>query len=166
MPTVLLFVFMILFTLMRVYVPVGAKVTGKVQKTVYLSFQERSLMQRTNVYSIGGVMLLMVAAGVLPSAAVVLILLILTAVLAMPVRVLLTTDGAAINRVVFRPWTEFTSFTAEPRRLVLNGAPGTRPLNLPVLARHQQEIIPLLRRRLPEVKPQGKAAVRRRAIAG
>ena len=129
---------MILFMLMRVYVPVGAKVTGKVQKTVHLTFQERSLMQRTNVYSIGGVMLLMVAAGVLPSAGMVLIVLVLTAVLAMPVRVMLTGDGAAINQVVFRPWTDFTSFTAEPRRIVLHATQGTRPLNLPILAAHQK----------------------------
>jgi hypothetical protein len=166
MPTVLLFVFMILFMLMRVYVPIGAKVTGKVQKTVFLTFQERSLMQRTNVYSIGGVMLLMVAAGVLPSAAVVLILLIITAVLAMPVRLMLTTEGAGINRVVFRPWSEFTSFTIEPRRIVLNGVAGTRPLNLPVLARNQKEIIPLLRKHLSEAHATGKAGVRRWAIAG
>jgi hypothetical protein len=166
MPTVLLFVFMILFTLMRVYVPIGAKVTGKVQKTVFLTFQERSLMQRTNMYSIGGVMLLMTAAGVLPGAGMVLVVLILTAVLAMPVRVMLTSDGAAINRVVFRPWTDFTSFTAEPRRIVLHGTEGTRPLNLPILTTHQKEIIPLLRKHLPEAQATGKAGVRRRAIAG
>jgi hypothetical protein len=165
MQTVMLFVFMVLFMLMRVYSPVGVKVGGKVQKMVYLSFQERSLLQRTNIYAIGGVALLMTAAGAVAGPAVVLIILFVTAILAMPVRVMLTTEGAAINRVVFRPWSDFTSFTVEPRRIVLNGTEGTRPLKLPVLVSHQQEIIPLLRRRFPEVKPTGKAGARRRAIA-
>ena len=123
-------------------------------------------MQRTNVYLIGGVVLLMVGTGQLAGAAMALVLLVITAVLAMPVRVVVTSEGAAVNRVVFRPWSEFTSFIAEPRRIVLNGVAGTRPFNLPILATHQKEIIPLLRRHLSEAKAPRKAGLGRRAIAG
>ena len=86
--------------------------------------------------------------------------------MAMPVKVFLTSDGVAINRVVFRPWSEFTAFRVEKRKIVLLGKDGVRPLNLSIFGSHQQEVIPLLRRRLSEAKAEGKAGARRRAIAG
>ncbi len=167
MLTILLFAGMLLFMLMRVYVPIGARTAGKTQKTVMLSFPERALMQRTNMYSIGGVVLLMTVTGVLPGYAEIFIIAFVLAIMAMPVRAIFTNEGVAINRVVYRPWSEFSTFRVGPKRIVLVGKTGYRQLNLSLFGKHQQEVIPLLRRHLSEAKAEGKArGARRRAIAG
>lgn len=166
MATVLLFVFMLMFMLMRVYMPIGVRVTGKEQKSVLLSFPEKAVMQRTNMYSLGAVILLMAVTGVLPGYAEIFIVAFAMAIMAMPVRAIFTSDGVALNRVVFRPWSDFSAFRVENKRIVLVGKPGNRPLNLSLFGTHQQEVIPLLRRRLSEAKAEGKAGARRRAIAG
>ena len=152
MATFLLFAFMLLFMLIRVYVPIGARVEGKVQKAVGLSFQEKALMQRTNIYSIGFVLVLATAGGLIANNFEFLVIVFALAIVAMPVRVVLTSQGVAINRTVYRPWSDFTSYTVEKRRIVLNGKTGTRPMSLSVLGRHQSEVIPHLRRHLSEAK--------------
>jgi hypothetical protein len=79
------------------------------------------------------------------------------------VRCIVTSDGIALNNVVFRPWTDFVGFTTDKRRVTLIGRQGTRPLNIPLLAARQSEVVPLVRRRLPEVKTEKRAVARRKA---
>ena len=165
MATFLLFALMLVFMLMRVYVPVGSSADGKVQKVLGLSFQEKSIMQRTNVYSIGLVLVLATASGMIANNSQFLIILFALAILAMPVRLILTSHGVAINRVVYRPWSDFTSYTVERRRIVLNGKAGTRSMNLSILGTHQAEVIPHLRKHLSEAKA-GKSTRKARGDRG
>src|SRR2546428_1417627 len=134
MPYLILFMAMFGLMLMRVYLPIGgARYSGRLLKTVSLSFAERLHMQRVNTYSIALVLLLTTVTGTLPSGLAIPIVLIATGILLIPVRCTITTEGVGINNVVFRPWNELSGFATERRRIRLVGSEGTRPFMLPLL---------------------------------
>jgi Amt family ammonium transporter len=164
-PVLILFASMLLLMLTRVYTPLGTKAAGKVDKVAHLSLPERTLLQRVNVYSIGAVLLLMSVTGVIASAVEIGVVVIALMILLLPMRCIFTTQGVALNNVVYRPWSDFTMFRVESRRIVLIGKEGTRALNLPVLAAHQRELIPVLRRHLSEAKDGRAISIRRRQAA-
>ena len=166
MPTVVLFVFMLMFMLMRVYLPIGARVKGKTVKTVPLSLLERFHLQRVNLYAIAVFLFVAVVSGEIDTSGLVLMMVAAQAVTALPVRCVMTTEGIALNKVVFRPWSDFTGFTAESHRLVLSGQDGTRPFKIPFFAEHQKEVLPALRRYLPETKARKEAPRATTATAG
>ena len=163
MTVALLFVPMLAFMLMRVFLPVGARKSGKTVKTVTLTLVERFLWQRMNLYAIAAFVLVALVSGAIETGAMILMLFAAQAVLAIPVRCVLTSDGIAINNVLFRPWREFSGFSVESRRLVVRGQEGTRPLNVPLLAEHQKEVLPALRRYLPEIRARKEAPGAKRA---
>ena len=165
MPVFILFASMLLFMFMRVYTPVGAKASGRVDKLISLSLPERALLQRVNVYSIGFVLLLMSVTGVMATGVEIAVVFIASMILLLPMRCILTTQGVALNNVIFRPWSDFTMFRVESRRIVLVGKEGMRPLNLPIFAAHQSELIPVLRRHLSEAKAGKAFSARRRQAA-
>jgi hypothetical protein len=166
MAVMLLFAAMLALMLMRVYLPIGAKARGKVTSRVSLSLMERFLLQRVNLYAIGGVLLLMIVTGSMSTAGELLVLLVAQGILMIPVRCVITSEGVGLNNVVFRPWSEFVGFTVAPRRIVLVGREGTRSMSIPLYPRHQQEIIPALRRHLPEVKAEKQPRAEHSVTAG
>jgi hypothetical protein len=143
MAIIILFAGMLALMLMRVVVPVGAKGGGRPVKILSLSFVERALMQRINIYALGFVLLLMAVTGLISPILELLVIIIAFGILVVPVRCVFTTEGVGINNVVFRPWKEFSGFTAERRRIRLTGREGTRDLFLPLLPGRQQEALPL-----------------------
>jgi hypothetical protein len=166
MPIILLFVVMLFVMLMRVYMPKGTKVPGKVTHVFRLSLIERFLLQRVNLYAIGSVLFLMTVTGSISTAVEILVLLAAQILMALPVRLVLTSEGVALNNVVFRPWSDFASFSVAARRISLVGREGTRPLNVPLLADHQKEVITALRRHLPEIKARKEAGAEHRVTVG
>jgi len=165
MPVFLLFALMLLVMLMRVYQPLGTKVAGKVDKIVSLSFPERALLQRVNVYCIGFVLLLMTLTGNISAPAEMLVILAAFSILALPLRFFVTNQGIGLGNVLYRPWSEFSAYRVEGRRIVLLGKEGVRPLSVPLLGDHQRELIPVLRRHLSEAKDGKAVSVRRRQAA-
>jgi hypothetical protein len=161
-----LFAFMLVFMLMRVYMPIGTKVKGKPVKTVSLSLQERFNLQRLNLYAIAVFLFVCVVTGELNTGGLIPMLIAAQVVLLLPVRCVITSQGVGLNNVVFRTWQDFTGFTREARRLVLIGQDGTRPLNIPFLAAHQKEVLPALQRFLPEAKARKEALGAKRAVLG
>lgn len=158
MPVLFLFIAMLGLMLMRVHMPFGGtRYSGRVLKTINLSFPERLIMQRVNVYSLGGVLLLTVLTGMLATQVELLVVGVALIILFMPVRCVVTSEGVGINNVVFRPWSDFAGFSIERRRVRLEGREGTRPLNLPLLGGNQQAILPTVRRYLkPAVRGAAK----------
>jgi hypothetical protein len=152
MPELILFALMLVVMLMRVYMPLGAKVGGKVTQTLHMSLPEKALMQRVNVYAIGGVLLLMAVTGLIAPVIELVVVAVALGILTMPVRILMTSEGVGLNNVVYRPWKEFSSFSCEKRRITLNGRDGARPLHLYILPDHQKQALPVLRRHLSEAK--------------
>jgi Amt family ammonium transporter len=135
----------------------GTKYRGRVLKTVSLSFPERLIMQRVNVYALGGVLLLTVLTGMLATQVELLVVGVAVIILFMPVRCVVTTEGVGMNNVVFRPWEDFAGFSIERRRVRLEGRDGTRALNLPLLGGNQQAILPAVRRYLKPATVSGAA---------
>lgn len=166
MPVILLFVLMLFVMLMRAYMPKGAKRHGKVAHIFKLSLVERFLMQRMNLYAIGFVLFLMTVTSTIPTALEILVLLAAQVILALPMRFILTTEGVALNNVVYRPWSDFVGFSVATRRISLVGREGTRPLNVPLLADHQKEVITALSRHLSEIKAGKEARAENRLTVG
>ena len=146
MPVLILFAGMLGLMFMRVFLPVGAKIRGQPLKTVSLSFMERALMQRVNVYALGVVLLLTTVTGVIATTWELSVVMFAFGILLLPVRYVITTEGVAVNNVVFRPWDEFTGYVEGRRGIRLTGQPGTRSLTLSLLPGKQQEVLPTLRR--------------------
>jgi hypothetical protein len=152
MPVVILFAGMLGLMFMRVHLPfAGSKARGRVLKTVDLSFPERVIMQRVNIYAIAGVLLMTTITGLLNTEIEFIVVAVSMIILAFPVRAIITSEGIGINNVVFRPWSDFTGFSVERRRIQLVGTEGTRPLNIPLLGGNQKAAVPTLRRFLKPV---------------
>jgi hypothetical protein len=166
MPVFLILALMLLITLMRVFMPMGAKKRGKVTDKFSLSLVEKFLFQRTNLYSIGALLALLTVSGTMPGGLQFLVLLVVQAMLLIPVKFVCTTEGVAINNVVFRPWSDFVGYTVGRRRMSLIGREGTRPLNIPILATHQTDVLAALGRRLPEITVRKEAGAETRVTVG
>ena len=145
---------MLIIMLMGIMLPFGAKITGKKVSEIRLSFRERLLLQRINIYSIGGVLLLTAVTGLLPAFWELLVILAAMMLLFMRVRYLITNDGVALNNVVFRPWTEFTGFEVNSRGIILLPKAGLRQFKIRVLGKNRDEFVVLLKHYLPEQMAQ------------
>ena len=147
---VLLLAFMLIIMLMRIAVPIGVKTEGKPVKEIRLSFRERLLLQRINVYSIAGVLLLTTLTGILPSFWEIIVICTAMILLLMRVRYVISNKGVALNNVVYRPWSDFKAFEVRSRYIRLVPRDGLRPFDLRVISRHQAEALVLVRSYLRE----------------
>lgn len=126
MDVIALFGLMLTIMLMRVGVPIGARVHGGRIAEIRLSFMERMKFHRTNVYSIGLALLLGAVSGWLQPLVQLLVLSAVFAILTIPTRYIVTSEGVALNQVVFRPWTEFRAVEERRGGLRLRARDGYR----------------------------------------
>lgn len=152
MPLVLLLTVMLSITAMRVFIPIPAKVEGKELGRITLSFRERLLMQRTNVYLVGAVVLLGAITGMLTGPLETVALLAMFAILTIPARYRFTSEGVALNNVVFRRWSEFSGYREERSRIVLEAKEG-RDFRLIVTGTNSEAAKKALSRLLPQATP-------------
>jgi Amt family ammonium transporter len=68
----------------------------------------------------------------------------------MRVGYIFTTEGVALNNVVFRPWSEFTGFEINRRGILLHPKEGLRPFKIKVIGKNKDETILLLKQYLSE----------------
>ena len=116
------------------------------------------------------VLLLAAISGALPRFWEVLIILAVFIVLTLRVRYVITSEGVAINNVVFRPWSDFTGVTASPRRLELVPKPGLRPFYIQLVGKRQEEalqavkpfVVPAAAPEAPTTRAPRRAHVNRR----
>lgn len=137
MATVGLLAIMLIMMLMRVAMPIGAVHTGQATAQVALSFRERMLLQRTNIYAIGAVLLLFATTGQIATLVEIGTLIAVFGLLSLPVRYTFTTDGVGLNNVVFRPWNEFQSAQQTSRGLRLIPREGAGAFTIYVLGAHR-----------------------------
>jgi hypothetical protein len=154
MALIALFGAMLLLMLLRVALPFGARIEGKPIGKVTLSFRERVRLQRTNVYAIGSVLLLGALTGDMPPAVEPFVIVGVVAILCIPVRYVFTDAGVALNRTVFRPWSDFTHFQTAPGRITLVPRPGLRLFHVVLAPARCQQVVPTVRRLLPERAPR------------
>jgi hypothetical protein len=145
-----LFAAMLVIMLMRVALPIGVRIAGQPLGKITLSLGERVRLQRTNVYAIGAVMVVGALLRELPPLLELVAIVGVGAILAIPVRYVLTTEGIALNRVVFRPWSDFERVDRAPGRVTLIGRSGLRPFRLVVGPASSEVALPIIRRFLPE----------------
>ena len=160
MPTLFLFCAMLIVMLVRVAPPLGVHIEGDPVGRITLGWRERVRLQRTNIYAIGIVLLLVTATSSLPLIAELAVIVGVLAILAIPARYVLTTEGIALNRSVFRRWDEFESFVVDGSGIKLVALPGMRSFRIISTNAKSQEIARTLRRYLSVV-----SAGRRRAEA-
>ena len=120
-----LFGSMLIVMLIRVVPPMGVRIEGTPIGRVSLGFRERVRLQRTNVYAIGAVLLLVSATGGMPLLGELAVIAGVVGILAIPTRYILTDRGISLNRTVFRSWTEFESFATRSDGLELRPAEGS-----------------------------------------
>jgi hypothetical protein len=151
MATVFLFVAMLIVMLIRVAPPLGVRIYGDPVGRITLGWRERVRLQRTNIYAIGIVLLLVAVTSSLPLIAELAVIVGVLAILAIPARYVLTTDGIALNRSVFRRWSEFEGFVTDSGGIKLVAHPGMRPFRIVSTSAKSQEIARTLRRYLTVV---------------
>jgi hypothetical protein len=137
---------MFIIALTRVYLPRGTKIEGKPLGVISLSYRERLLLQRTNLYLIGFVMLIGVASGFLNGALELVAVLATFALTTIPARYTITNSGIAFNNVVYRPWSDFTGYREERRSIVLEAVEGQRDFRLHVLGANSAVAVKALAR--------------------
>ena len=143
------------FMVFRVYAPRPQRVPGTPLRTIALGLRERMLLQRKNLYALAAILVVGAVGGWLSLPIELVAIVAAYGVLTIPVRYRLTSDGVALNRVVFRPWREFAGYQVGGRQITLDGRPGNRRFVLQLLADHQALALPLVRSYLP---PSGAAA--------
>lgn len=166
MAVIVLFTLMLIVTLMRVYLPRGIEVPGKTLVSYKLSFVEKMVLHRVNLYAIGAFLALLTLTGNIGNGLQLLIVLATQAILLVPVRVSVTTDGVAINRALFRPWSDFAGFSTQPRYIKFAGREGMRGCSLPVLNEHQRDLLTAVGRHLPRIQARREARSEHQVTAG
>ncbi len=137
MAIVALLAVMLAIAAMRVFLPIGTRIPGRPLGEVTLSWRERLLLQRTNMYLFGAVVLLGAVSGALTGPLELVALLAAFAILTIPARYRFTSEGIALNNVVFRAWSDFSGFREERSALVLEAVEGQREFRLHVAGAHR-----------------------------
>jgi len=139
---------MLILMLMRVAVPIGQTVEGRRLCELRLGFTQRLLWQRTNLYAIGLVLILGTWGGWLPGSLELVVLVAVCVILLIPVHYIFTTEGLAVNKVIFRRWDEFASYQVQGGRISLQNKAGRGVFTLFVAPADQVEVVRLVDGRL------------------
>ncbi|MCL4395056.1 MAG: hypothetical protein M1482_09695 [Chloroflexi bacterium] len=148
MLTTILLGTMLVVMLMRVAAPLGQKTEGHVLDQVWLSFRERLLLQRTNIYAIGVVLVLGAVGGWVSTTFELLEILLAFAILMIPTRYVLTSEGIALNNTLFRRWDDFADYKLKGIRVHLVPRGRARAFTLFVPPGAQGEVLKIVRRKV------------------
>ncbi len=155
MPALALLGASLLLLLMRVWLPHGQSPAGRAVAEVRLGFRERMLLQRTNLYAFGLILLLLAVSGAVPYLFELIAIAFAYGILSIPVRYRFTSDGVGLNNVVFRRWSEFRGFVPGARSIRLQGAEGMRDFHVRLLAGHQAPALDVVRRHVRQDLQRG-----------
>jgi ammonium transporter, Amt family len=132
--------------LVRIGLPFGIKSEGSVVATVTLTYREKLLLHRTNLYTLGALLVLSAIGKWFPTTVELVIILAALALVNLPVRYQFTTLGIACNNVLFRKWKEFEYVRYRGAKLTLMPRKGFSALPLTVLASRHDEVLPYFQR--------------------
>ena len=153
----------LMLMLVRIGLPFGIKSEGVTVATVTLTYREKLLLHRTNIYALG-VLLLLGAIGKWFSTPVEVVLMLLAlGIINLPVRYYFTTQGIACNNVFFRKWKEFEYARYHRAKLTLMPRKGFGSLPLFVLASRQDEVLPYFQRFI-QVREEAPAPFMKRSL--
>jgi Amt family ammonium transporter len=135
-----------LLMLTRKALPFGVKTQGKEVGSVSLTFRERLLMHRMDMYALAGLLLLSAIGQWFPLIIELLVILVAMAIVNLPLRYHFTTDGFAYNNVVFRRWKEFDYIRVNGAKITLMPRHGFAPLKLVVNPSRHAQVLPYFQR--------------------
>ncbi len=137
-----------LFILMflRIGLPFGVRTEGNVSVKVALTFRERLLLHRTNMYALGAILVLSAIGQWFPTTIEIVLILVALSIINLPISYLFSSQGIACNNVLFRSWKEFAYVSVRGAQLTLVPRKGFAPLRLVVLPSRQKEVLPHFRR--------------------
>lgn len=138
-----------MLTFMRIGLPFGVKSAGRPFAQVSLTFRERFLTHRVNMYALGGLLLLSAIGGWFSTPVEIAIILLSLGIVNLPMRYTFTTEGIACNNVLYRPWKEFSYVSIQGSRLTLMPRSGFAPLRIFIRPSRHAQVLPGFQRFLP-----------------
>src|SRR5437763_733668 len=142
----LLIGFSFMLMVLRIGLPFGLKSEGSVVATVTLTYREKLLLYRTNLYALGALLVLSAIGQWFPTTVELVLILMALALVNLPVRYQFTTQGIACNNVLFRKWKEFEYVRSRGAQVMLVPRKGFGALPLYVLASRHDELLPYFQR--------------------
>jgi Amt family ammonium transporter len=136
----------------RVITARPSAVEGEIAADIQLDLRERLRYHRGALYSVGGLLLLGALTGLLSWPLEIVVIVGTIAVVQLPIRYRVTSQGIALNRLFFRRWSEFSGYRLNQRGIILAGKAGDGGLRLRVDRRHEEQIKAIIARRLPRMK--------------
>jgi Amt family ammonium transporter len=131
-----------MFMLMRIGLPFGVRKEGTAISDVALNFREKLLLQRSNMYAVGAILILSAIGQWFPTTIEIVLIVAALCIVNIPVRYHFTSAGVGYNNVLFRPWKEFSYVRVRGAKLTLVPREGFAPLKLFVMPARQQAILP------------------------
>ncbi len=142
MPVWLLTGCCLMLMLVRIGLPFGIQAEGRRVARVSLTFRERLLLHRTNMYALGAILVLSSLGKWFSLPVEIALILVALAIVNLPMRYEFTSEGIACNNVLFRRWKEFAYVGVHGARLTLMPRKGYTPLRLVVQTSRQKEVLP------------------------
>jgi Amt family ammonium transporter len=136
----------LMLMLVRIGLPLGIRSEGTTVATVTLTYREKLLLHRTNIYAFGALLLLGAIGKWFTTPVEVVLMLVALGIINLPVRYYFTTQGIACNNVLFRKWKEFEYARYHRTKLTLMPRKGFGSLPLYVLASRQDDVLPYFQR--------------------
>jgi hypothetical protein len=131
---------MLITMLTRVFLPIGQTTEGTTISKIKLPFQYRLLYHRTSVYMIGTVMVLGGVGQWMSFALQVVMVMGAFAIISIPVKYHFTTEGVALNNVVFRRWDEFETYELTGNKMKLVAKDKGAKFNMVIPPREQPQV--------------------------
>ncbi len=116
---VILIAVLIMFMLTQAHPWFRAKTSGKVLKSVALSFWQRVRFHRNSLLALAMGITLGLAGGWLPPRLGLFAAGFALAILVLPMSYTFTTQGIAVGTAIFRPWEEFSHIHRKPSGVIL-----------------------------------------------
>jgi Amt family ammonium transporter len=135
--------------LVRTALPIGVPAEGKLLNSVVLSFREKLLTHRTNMYALGVLLLLSALGQWFSTPMTIALILIAFAIVNLPMRYKFTTQGFATNNVFFRKWKEFEYVRVHGARVTLMPRQGFAAQHLFLSTSRQKEVLAHFQQFLP-----------------
>src|SRR5713226_5767923 len=136
----------LMLMLVHIGLPFGIHSEGTTVATVTLTYREKLLLHRTNIYAFGALLLLGAIGKWFTTPVEVVLMLVALGIINLPVRYYFTTQGIACNNVLFRKWKQFEYARYHRTKLTLMPRKGFGSLPLYVLASRQDEVLPYFQR--------------------
>jgi ammonium transporter len=139
--------FMLMF--LRVGLPFGVKAEGREIAQVALTFRERLLTHRVNMYALGALLLLSAIGQWFSLPVEIAIILLALGIVNLPMRYYFTAEGIACNNVLFRQWKDFEYVRVHGARLTLMPRGNKSALTLVIRSNRHNDVLPTFQGFLP-----------------